>query len=77
MPTKEQIRQALTEVIDPELNKNIVEAGMVREIQVEDGELWEVTALPVGDLQLVADLCDRPGWDKWCRGGVWQLRAGP
>ena len=45
MPTIEQIQQALTEVIDPELKKNIVEAGMVREIRVEDGNVTVVLAL--------------------------------
>jgi len=33
MPTEEQIRDALTNVIDPELRKNIVELGMVRAIE--------------------------------------------
>ncbi|HEX2070526.1 MAG TPA: Mrp/NBP35 family ATP-binding protein [Thermoleophilaceae bacterium] len=32
MPTEEQIKEALTAVIDPELRKNIVELGMVRSI---------------------------------------------
>jgi ATP-binding protein involved in chromosome partitioning len=33
MPTDEQIRDALTNVIDPELRRNIVELGMVRSIE--------------------------------------------
>ena len=37
MPTKNQIEKMLTQVIDPELGKNIVEAGMVRDIQIKDG----------------------------------------
>ena len=37
MPTEEQIRDALTKVIDPELRKNIVELGMVRAIERRDG----------------------------------------
>ncbi len=32
MPTEEQIKDALTKVIDPELRRNIVELGMVRSI---------------------------------------------
>ncbi len=36
MPNRDQIRQALTNVIDPELGKNIVEAGMVREITLDE-----------------------------------------
>ena len=36
MTTKSQIQKMLTQVIDPELGKNIVAAGMVRNIQIED-----------------------------------------
>jgi Mrp family chromosome partitioning ATPase len=45
MPTKEQIQKALTQVIDPELDKNIVEAGMVRDIQIEAGRVEITLAL--------------------------------
>jgi len=37
MPTEEQIKEALSRVIDPELRKNIVELGMVRSIDQFDG----------------------------------------
>jgi ATP-binding protein involved in chromosome partitioning len=37
IPTKEQVTQALTAVIDPELRRNIVELGMVRSVAIEDG----------------------------------------
>ena len=43
MPTEEQIRQALTHVIDPELRKDIVELGMVRRIASQDDGRVEVT----------------------------------
>ncbi len=43
MPTEEQIRDALTNVIDPELRKNIVELGMVRAIERREGERVHVT----------------------------------
>ena len=36
MPTEEQIKEALSQVIDPELRKNIVELGMVRSIERHD-----------------------------------------
>jgi ATP-binding protein involved in chromosome partitioning len=36
-PTKEQITQALTAVIDPELRRSIVELGMVRSIEIGEG----------------------------------------
>ena len=35
LPNEEQIREALTQVIDPELRRNIVELGMVRSIEVK------------------------------------------
>ncbi|MBA2439954.1 MAG: Mrp/NBP35 family ATP-binding protein [Thermoleophilaceae bacterium] len=43
MPTEEQIRDALTNVIDPELRKNIVELGMVRTIERRDEGRVHVT----------------------------------
>ena len=43
MPTEEQIRDALTNVIDPELRKNIVELGMVRAIERRDDGRVHVT----------------------------------
>ena len=36
-PTKEQITQALTAVIDPELRRSIVDLGMVRSVEIGDG----------------------------------------
>lgn len=43
MPTEQQIRDALTKVIDPELRKNIVELGMVRAIERHDDGRVHVT----------------------------------
>jgi len=43
MPSEEQIREALTSVIDPELRKNIVELGMVRRIVRHDDGRVDVT----------------------------------
>ena len=34
LPTKEQVTEALTAVIDPELRRSIVELGMVRSIEI-------------------------------------------
>jgi Mrp family chromosome partitioning ATPase len=45
MPTIEQIQQALSQVIDPELGKNIVDLGMVRDIQVDQGDVAVTLAL--------------------------------
>jgi ATP-binding protein involved in chromosome partitioning len=36
MPSRDEIQQALTAVIDPELHENIVELGMVRSIDIAD-----------------------------------------
>jgi len=35
--TKEQVYQALREVMDPELNRSLVELDMVRHVEIEDG----------------------------------------
>ena len=35
MPTEEQVRNVLSRVIDPELGRNIVELGMVRDIAID------------------------------------------
>jgi ATP-binding protein involved in chromosome partitioning len=46
MPTEEQINEALSQVIDPELRKNIVELGMVRSIaRHENGTVDVVVSL--------------------------------
>ena len=37
MPTKEQVRQALRQVLDPEIGKPIEDVGMLQDIVVEDG----------------------------------------
>src|SRR6187397_142079 len=42
VPTKEQINEKLTQVIDPELRRSIVELGMVRSIEVRDDGRVEV-----------------------------------
>ncbi|MFB6175107.1 MAG: metal-sulfur cluster assembly factor [Candidatus Nanohalobium sp.] len=36
MPTKEEVEEQLKEVIDPELDINIVDLGLIREIDIED-----------------------------------------
>ena len=42
MPTEEQIKEALSRVIDPELRKNIVELGMVRSIDRHENGMVDV-----------------------------------
>lgn len=47
MASIETIKQALTQVMDPELGKNIVELGMVRDIQITDGKVKILVALTI------------------------------
>src|SRR5918995_4222845 len=42
VPTKEQVTEKLTAVIDPELRRSIVELGMVRSIEFRDEGRVEV-----------------------------------
>ncbi|WP_019123505.1 P-loop NTPase [Brevibacillus massiliensis] len=39
MITKEQVLEALRDVKDPEINKSLVELNMIRNIQIEDGQV--------------------------------------
>lgn len=39
MPTREEVEEQLKEVIDPELDVNIVDLGLVREIDIEDDKV--------------------------------------
>ncbi|MGC8874693.1 MAG: Mrp/NBP35 family ATP-binding protein [Chloroflexia bacterium] len=45
MVTAEQVRQALSKVQDPELRRNLVELGMVRDVQVEGNHVKVTLAL--------------------------------
>jgi Mrp family chromosome partitioning ATPase len=45
MVTEQAIREALSSVMDPELKRNIVELGMVRDIRLQDNELELTLAL--------------------------------
>lgn len=56
MPTIEEIKAALTHVIDPELGKDIVELGMVRDIHIGEGEVNITLALTIAGCPLKEQL---------------------
>jgi Mrp family chromosome partitioning ATPase len=45
MITEEQVRQALKGVMDPELKRNLVELGMVRNVEIRDSQVKFILAL--------------------------------
>jgi Mrp family chromosome partitioning ATPase len=45
MITEDQVRQALAKVMDPELKRNLVELGMVRDVEVKDSQVKFTLAL--------------------------------
>jgi len=52
----ETVRNALREVMDPELNRNIVELGMVKDIAVEDGVVRFTLALTTAACPLQGEI---------------------
>lgn len=52
MVTQEAVRKALEQVIDPELHRNIVELGMVREIEIDGNDIKVTIALTVPNCPL-------------------------
>ena len=65
MATESVVRKALEGVMDPELHKSLIELGMVRQVQIEEGRVAITLALttlgcPLKD-QIVGDVKDAVG----------------
>ena len=58
MVTREQIEQALTQVMDPELGRNIVELGMLRDLQIRGGAVEFMLALTIPDCPLRDEIAE-------------------
>ena len=58
MVTPEQIREALTRVMDPELGRNIIELGMLRDLQIRDGRVEFTLALTIPECPLRDQIAD-------------------
>jgi ATP-binding protein involved in chromosome partitioning len=52
MPTKEEVRQALRNVLDPEIGKPIEDVGMLRDIEVVDGAVRVYVLLTIAGCPL-------------------------
>ncbi len=58
-PSRDQILQALEQVIDPELKRNVVELDMVRGVEVAGGEVTVTIALTVAGCPLRSSFQDQ------------------
>lgn len=62
-PTREEILDALRDVVDPELRKSIVELDMVRQVEVRDGQVTVEAVLTIAGCPLrdtiVQSIADR------------------
>jgi ATP-binding protein involved in chromosome partitioning len=60
-PTHDQIIDALRPVEDPELHRSIVDLGMVREVQIDGGQVTVMIALTVAGCPLRNEIQNRVG----------------
>ena len=72
MPSVDEVQDALTNVIDPELGLDFVELGLIYEIEVEEGEVFVTFSLtspgcPIGPQvteQIEEFVSELPGVDE-------------
>jgi ATP-binding protein involved in chromosome partitioning len=60
-PSREAILKALEQVIDPELKRNVVELDMVRDVQIDGGDVTVEIALTVAGCPLRSSFEDQVG----------------
>ena len=58
-PSRDQILEALEQVIDPELKRNVVELDMVRGVEIAGGEVTITIALTVAGCRLRSSFQDQ------------------
>lgn len=46
-PTRERVVEALRQVMDPELGRNLVDLGMVRDVEIEGGDVLLTLAVTI------------------------------
>jgi ATP-binding protein involved in chromosome partitioning len=73
MVNTEQVRHALQGVIDPELNRNLIELGMVRQVDVTDGFVTITLALTTLDCPLSHRIVDETRQAVFMLNGVRQV----
>ncbi len=57
-PTRERVIEALRQVMDPELGRNLVDMGMVRDVEVEGGDVLLTLAVTIMACPLKSYLAD-------------------
>jgi Mrp family chromosome partitioning ATPase len=57
--TEAQVREALQAVVDPELGRNVVELGMIRNVEIEDSKVRFTLALTIAACPLRDELVSR------------------
>jgi metal-sulfur cluster biosynthetic enzyme len=56
-PTKDEVEEAMRDVVDPELGINVVDLGLVYDIQIEGGQSTGVASTVTLDMTLTSAAC--------------------